>query len=245
MRVLVSCSRLHKVGPYLEALRGAGAAEAALTVLTPADAARADLAALGATADGVLLTGGDDVEPWRYGETPREGIDYDLLPDRDRLEAGLLEGARRARVPVLGVCRGLQFLNVALGGTLWHDLPRERASGVDHAVREPLDALAHAIEVLPGSTALQDWLRRFDAPRVNSRHHQGIRDLAPGLEAVALAPDGLVEAIVGADPSWSLEAVQWHPENLQNLELHRGLFRRFVATIRARCARRAAEVETL
>jgi putative glutamine amidotransferase len=251
MRVLVSCSRLHKVGPYLEALKAAGVQGGDLTVLTPADAARPDLATLAATADGLLLTGGDDVEPWRYGETPHPGIDYELLPDRDQLEVGLFEGARRARVPVLGVCRGLQFVNAALGGTLWHDLPSERPSEVPHALRDPLDLLAHPIETVPGETPLHAWLGRFDAARVNSRHHQGVRDLAPGLEAAALAPDGLVEALVGADPRWFLEAVQWHPENLQALaaaqhgELHRGLFRRFVETIRARCARRTAEVETL
>jgi putative glutamine amidotransferase len=245
MRILVSCSRLHKVGPYLEALRGAGVAAEELTVLTPADAGRPELATLAAASDGLLLTGGDDIEPWRYRERPRADVAYRLLPDRDRLEAGLFEGARCARVPVFGICRGLQFLNVALGGTLWHDLPSERPSAVAHAVAEPLDALAHTVEVLPGASPLHAWLGRAGAPAVNSRHHQAVRELGPGLQPVALAPDGLVEAVVGTDPDWFLRGVQWHPENLQAHELHRGLFRHFLAAVRARRSRRAAEVETL
>lgn len=247
MRILVSCSRPARVEPYLAALAGAGIAESERGVLTPADASRPDLDRLAAAADGLLLTGGDDIEPCRYGESPRPGIIYQHFPGRDELEAALLAGARRAATPVFGICRGLQMLNVALGGTLWHDLPSERPGDVRHSIPEPLDALAHPVRVRPGGSELHELLRAPESagePAVNSRHHQAIRSLAPGLEVVAVAPDGVVEAVIGSDPRWWLRAVQWHPENLQAHELHRRLFAQFVAAARARAAAEAERIDT-
>ncbi|HYK83635.1 MAG TPA: gamma-glutamyl-gamma-aminobutyrate hydrolase family protein [Gemmatimonadales bacterium] len=178
-----------------------------------------DPAAVGAVLDrvqGVVLTGGEDVAPARYHATPHPKLG-ETDPARDAVELALIAGARRRRLPLLAICRGIQILNVALGGTLYQDLGSERPGPVDHA--DP--GTRHGLTVTPGSL-LHRTLAALRA-QVNSRHHQAIRDLAPALRATAWAEDGVIEGAEPADPgaSWTL-AVQWHPEDAVEDELFRG-----------------------
>jgi putative glutamine amidotransferase len=137
--------------------------------------------------------------------------------------------ALRQQKPLLAICRGHQVFNVALGGTLWEDVQSAMPEAIvhDYFFKQDRQYLAHEVELLPGTllaTILQE--QRF---AVNSLHHQGIRELAPGLRVAATAPDGLIEAIELADHPFAL-GVQWHPENLVQVEpTARALFRHFVA----------------
>ena len=174
-----------------------------------------------ARVDGLLLTGGEDVDPTSYHAPAHPRLE-DTDPARDALELALIAAARSRGIPVLGICRGIQILNVAYGGTLYQDLPSERPTAIDHADEQQ----RHGIRVAPDSLAHR-IVRKLELS-VNSRHHQGIRDLAPGLKATAWADDGLVEAIepAGSDgeASWLL-GVQWHPEDDTEQSLFRGFAR--------------------
>jgi putative glutamine amidotransferase len=170
---------------------------------------------------GLVLTGGDDVDPARYHAVPHPKLGT-VDPARDAVELALIAGAYERGLPILAICRGIQLLNVALGGTLYQDLPSERPSAIQHSG----PGAHHPLRVEPGTRAY----RAVGAPSltVNSRHHQAIRDLAPGLRATAWASDELIEAVEstnGARP-WTL-AVQWHPED--DVEL--GLFARFAEAV--------------
>jgi putative glutamine amidotransferase len=194
---------------YVSALTRAGLVPLVIPpLLDPADAA----AVVDATR-GLVLTGGEDVEPARYGAVPHsylEGTDR----GRDALELELIRCARARARPILAICRGIQILNVALGGTLYQDLKSEHTGSIDHQDK----AGRHAIRVAPGSL-LHRTLGAAVAT-VNSRHHQAVRDLAPGLRATAWAEDDLVEAVEW-DAPWML-AVQWHPEDLTETALFAG-----------------------
>jgi putative glutamine amidotransferase len=234
MRVLVTCEAAHKAPPYLEALSAAGFADEELKLLLPGEAG--DWRRLAAEADGLLLCGGPDVEPWRYGEEPQAEAGLDLLPALDALELSALAGAREAARPALCICRGLQVANVFLGGTLYQDLALQRPGPVPHQVIARHDALAHEVDSARGGHPLAEALGGEPLP-VNSRHHQAIQLLGEGLEVIATAPDGVIEAVAlrrEADESsaWWLEAVQWHPENLLAHDRHRALFERFAAAVR-------------
>ncbi len=245
MKLLVSCSLRERTGAYLRALAGVGVEPSAIQTLEAQEADRCDLEALAQAADGLLLTGGADVEPLRYGERLKLGVEYSHFGGRDELEWRLLDGARRGKTPVFGICRGFQVLNVYLGGTLWHDLPLELGNSLTHRVQEPLDFLAHDVAVDGTAGELGRKLAEFgSAIPVNSRHHQGVRRLGVGLRVAAHAQDGLVEAFEFEDScNWWVWAVQWHPENLQAIPCHRALFEAFVAVIRQRAARAVSEEE--
>jgi putative glutamine amidotransferase len=224
--VLFTCEAERKLPPYVDAAKAAGLPCEAIHTVTP-ESPRQDWRRLAREALGLVVCGGPDVEPWRYGEEPIEGVRLSLLPALDAIELGALAGAREAAVPVWGVCRGLQVLNVFLGGTLWQDLPSQRPGSTLHRLDLTPTTLAHPVAVTAPETGLGASLGP-GAPRVNSRHHQGVKDLAPDLRPVAVAPDGLVEALVHADGGWWIQAVQWHPENLLDLPEQLALWRRFV-----------------
>jgi putative glutamine amidotransferase len=201
---------------YVRALDAAGVVPLALpTMLAPERA----VAALGSEIRGLVLTGGEDVEPARYGAVRHPKLE-DTDPARDAAELALIAAARARRLPILAICRGIQILNVALGGTLYQDLASERPGPVTHTGNDG----RHAVRVEPGS--LLERTLGVRAATVNSRHHQAIRDLAPGLRAVAWAEDGLIEAAEPADAGapWML-AVQWHPEDLTERALFDGFAR--------------------
>ncbi len=159
--------------------------------------------------DGLILQGGADIHPSSYGEKPthtRGAVDS----IRDRFELELLRAFAGAGKPVFGICRGMQLINIALGGTLYQDLQLDGATSESHAVVEAYDEHVHGLHF-----AKDGWLcaRYGGAPggRVNSIHHQGVRKLGEGLVAEAFSDDGVVEAIRRADGSFLL-GVQWHPE---------------------------------
>ena len=202
---------------YVRALDAAGLVPLALpTLLAPE---RAAAALQNGTVRGLVLTGGEDVDPACYGAPPHPKLE-DIDQARDAAELALIKTARARGLPILAICRGIQILNVALGGTLYQDLPSERPGPITHDG----DAGRHTIRVEPGSLLERTVGTR--AATVNSRHHQAIRDLAPALRASAWAEDGLIEAVEPADAEapWTL-AVQWHPEDLTERALFDGFAR--------------------
>ncbi len=177
--------------------------------------------------DGLLLSGGGDLDPALFGEEPLPGLGgVDL--HRDALEMALARAARRRKMPLLGICRGCQVLNVALGGTIYQDLPSQRPEGLlQHRQPYPGTFPSHSMTVREG-TRLAHVLGSLSV-RVNSFHHQAVRDVAPGLEAVAWAPDGVVEGIEAPEGPFLL-GIQSHPERLESTSAPMAaLFRAFVA----------------
>jgi putative glutamine amidotransferase len=225
--VLLSSSSEEHTAPYVKALQAAGFSAEEIRVLTPAD--RDSVQELAAQATGLVLCGGIDVDPARYGEEILNET-VETYPERDELEWDLLAAAREAGIPTWCVCRGVQVLNVFLGGSLWQDLPAQRPTDVDHSVNEPKDAIAHTVEILRPDTGLGDVLSR-ETPQVNSRHHQAIRDLGEGLIPVARSADGLLEA-VELPGDWWVRGVQWHPENLIALPQQLALWHDFARAVR-------------
>jgi putative glutamine amidotransferase len=182
--------------------------------------------------DGLLLTGGGDIDPVRYGETPHDSV-HDVEPDRDEFEIGLVGQARARNLPVLAICRGAQVLNVACGGTLVQDIPSQIPGALDHRLAAPPHqpfALAHEIWIDKDTLLarmMNDRLNGADACEVNSRHHQAVKTLAAGFRVSATAPDGVIEAIEDPSASFCL-GVQWHPENFWRTGEFRPLFEGFL-----------------
>ncbi len=200
-----------------------------LKELSPEDAVPAALEGC----DGLLLTGGPDVEPREYGETDRHPtVETDSA--RDRCEFALARAAMARKMPILAICRGTQVLNAAAGGTLMQDIPSALPDALNHQQVEPKNALVHDVTVEP-RTALWSFLSsRLSAQHtmaVNSRHHQSVKALAPGFVVSAVAPDGVIEAIEKPDAPFCV-GVQWHPENFVATGEFRGLFDGFVAAAR-------------
>lgn len=184
--------------------------------------------------DGVLLTGGGDVDPVFYGEDRHPTVE-DAEPGRDEFEIDLARRALEADVPVLAICRGAQVLNVAAGGTLVQDIPSSVTSDLTHTVQEPT-AQCHDIAVTAGTRlarALGPQVESSCACRVNSRHHQSVGRIGNGLVASATAPDGVVEAIEKPDASFCI-GVQWHPENFHANGEFAPLFDAFIEAARQR-----------
>ena len=175
--------------------------------------------------DGFLFPGGQDVTPALYGQKRGENCG-ETCESLDEMSKELFERISRTDKPILGICRGLQLLNVLLGGTLYQDLPTEHPSEVEHHMRPPYDAVTHSVEVAQDSP-LHALLGRTSLG-VNSYHHQAVQDLSPQLRAMARSEDGLVEAawMPGRKFLW---AFQWHPEfSYKTEEASRRIFRAFV-----------------
>jgi putative glutamine amidotransferase len=232
--ILVATASDERAAPYGEALRAVGVPAERIRFVTPDGMSPDETRTLAAGAAGLVLCGGVDVAPSLYGEEVLPNGEVEVFPERDAMEWALMEGAREARVPVWGVCRGIQVLNVFLGGSLWQDLPSQLPGPVPHSVVEPRDALVHTVRVTAPDRPLGRVLAR-ETPHVNSRHHQAIKRLAEGLVPVAESPDGLIEAVVLEDGSdWWVHAVQWHPENLIAMAQHRALWADFAGTLEPR-----------
>jgi putative glutamine amidotransferase len=175
-----------------------------------------------------MLTGGGDLAPSKYGETPHPTVEA-AEPGRDDFELGLVALARQRGLPILAICRGVQVLNVAYGGTLVQDIPSQVPGALAHKLEVPPHQafeLAHEIWIDKDtmlSRLMRERLSDADACEVNSRHHQAIRQLAPGLIVSATAPDGVIEAIEDPAAAFCL-GVQWHPENFWRTGEFRPLF---------------------
>lgn len=163
--------------------------------------------------DGILLAGGNDVSPDRYGHDPIDELG-EVNPLRDEFEGRLVRMAAEMQMPVLGICRGIQSINVAMGGTLWQDVPSQYrtaggAKGIAHSQTRADFYPSHRV-LIEENTMLMKLIGQREI-RVNSFHHQGVRDTAPCMKVAAYASDGLIEAIEHPDLPFFL-GVQWHPE---------------------------------
>ena len=189
---------------YLEGIKAAGG----LPVVLPLEMSESDANQMAETCDGFLFTGGQDVSPELYGMKDATGTIV-ASAERDKLETLLLSRALQADKAVLGICRGLQFINAFLGGTLWQDLPSQHPSEIVHRQGKPYDVPMHQVTL---SGDLRAFLGK-DVLEVNTLHHQAVKDLSSGLMPMAVAPDGIIEAaqMTGKRFVW---AVQWHPEYL-------------------------------
>jgi putative glutamine amidotransferase len=207
---------------YLESIRRAGGEPVELDYQRdePGDVVR--------RSHGLLLTGGGDVDPTLYGEAPHETFQASE-PGRDAYEVALIRAAAASDLPILAICRGMQVLNVALGGTLLQDIPSMVNGAVHHVISEPRYAIAHEVWVASGSRLdrLMGDTLEGETCQVNSRHHQAVKTVAAGWDVSGTAPDGVIEAIEQSGDRFRL-AVQWHPENFWRTGEFRPLFEGFI-----------------
>jgi putative glutamine amidotransferase len=179
--------------------------------------------------DGLLLTGGGDVDPALFGEEPHPTY-HPAEAGRDEHEIKLVRAAVEIDFPLFAICRGLQVLNVAMGGTLIQDIPSSIETSVEHQVPMPKNAMVHEVWIGRDSllaALLSERLEGGDTCMVNSRHHQSIKAVAPGFVVSGTAPDGVVEAVERPGARFCL-GVQWHPENFWRTGEFRSLFEGFV-----------------
>lgn len=223
-------------GAYLSCVQDAGLTPVPITPLHDEAAIRQIVSSCA----GLVLTGGEDVDPRRYGEEPIPDRCF-VTPARDAMEWAALEVALSRRLPVLAICRGIQVLNVFFGGSLWQDLPSQRPQADVHEQGAPWGESWHEIDVKPGSRL--HAILGAGRVRVNSWHHQAVRDLAAGLEITATTADGVIEGVEAAGPDFVV-GVQWHPERVPAGAAadhpDRRLFRAFADAVAARTAEAAA-----
>jgi putative glutamine amidotransferase len=218
---ITSCRKLED---YRQAILHVGGEPRILDSTMPIDQALAGI-------DGLMLTGGDDVAPARYGEPDHPNV-VAAEAGRDEFEIGLVSAARARHMPIFAICRGIQVLNVACGGTLVQDIPSELAGALPHSLPSPPNEpymLAHEIWVDKDSLLSKLMRERLvdESVEVNSRHHQSVKQVANGFRVSATAPDGVVEAIEDPAETFCL-GVQWHPENFFRTGEFRTLFEGFV-----------------
>jgi len=206
---------------YMQGLEEAGA----VPVILPLTVSENVLKKTADLCDGFLFTGGHDVNPKLYGQEKTVHCE-EFCDERDRMEAYIFrEAVLKQNKPALGICRGIQLFNALLGGTLYQDIPAEFPSAITHVKGPPYDVPAHTVRILPKSPLHE--LMGKERIEVNSYHHQGINRIAEGLEIMALADDGLVEAVYMPD-CFYVWAVQWHPEFSLKDEISKKLFASFV-----------------
>ena len=230
MRIALTLDHQEKPGEandYVRALLTAGFGREEIVLLAPGQTPAEAF-------DGVVLGGGVDVDPIRYGQTARPKANVEVDLQRDATDLAVFGRAWREQAPILGICRGLQVVNVALGGTLVQDLPTVRPSEVEHQ-RRPRNRTRrdHTVRIAPG-TRLRA-LAGAGEIAVNSRHHQAIDRVASGLAVSAMAPDGTIEGVETPGERWCV-AVQWHPENLADDPPSLRLFEAFVRAVRERAS---------
>jgi len=224
---LIAIAPCSKLPDYEESVRRAGGDVRVL------DQAADSPAGIIESVQGLLLTGGGDVRPDLYGAVAHPAFDP-AEPGRDAYELELVRLAIEKDLPIFAICRGVQLLNVARGGTLIQHIPDEVGTTVEHRIKEPRFAIAHDVWLTPDSLlerTMRERLDDADSCAVNSRHHQAPKDLGEGLVATATAPDGVVEAIEDPGRRFCL-GVQWHPENFWRTGEFRTLFEGFVQACR-------------
>ncbi|MFW5721730.1 MAG: gamma-glutamyl-gamma-aminobutyrate hydrolase family protein, partial [Desulfohalobiaceae bacterium] len=208
-------------------------------VMIPVGMNTGSLRALLSRIDGLLFTGGGDIDPQRFNGEPHPKV-YGISPERDSLEFFLVEEALASGMPLLAICRGIQVLNIACGGSLYTHIQDQ----IEHSLKHdwfpkfPRDKLAHPVSLVCESK-LQEIFGDADI-RVNSLHHQGISRVGSGLKATAFAPDGLVEGLEVEGADFAL-GVQWHPEFLPQYRSQQRIFQRLVQNAREVVGRRNSE----
>lgn len=207
---------------YLEGIQEAGGTP----VIFPLTEDREELEQLCSLCNGFLITGGQDVDPAIYGETPIPQMG-EICTVLDQMERQVLEYAIKEDKAVLGICRGIQYLNAMLGGSLYQDLNVQHPSKTEHHMEPPYDRVIHQVQIIDGSPLHQ--LLQVTELGVNSYHHQAVKTLAPSLTVMAESEDGLVEAVYMPKKTY-VWAVQWHPElSYQTDKYSRKIFESFVA----------------
>jgi putative glutamine amidotransferase len=222
--VIRDALRVRVNAAYTDALRRVGLIP---FVIPPLGAAEAPPVLDGLA--GLVVTGGEDVAPVRYGQTPHPTVE--AHEDRDESEIALILEARRRLLPTLAICRGIQVVNVALGGTLIQDIPSQATSALNHDPERERDERVHTVRVEPTSRLARAL--GTDCLTTNSFHHQALDSIAPGVRVTARAEDGIIEGAESADPDWWMVAVQWHPEELMDAPepWDRNLFAAFAAAV--------------
>lgn len=226
---LIAIAQNRRMSDYVESVRRAGGEP--VEVVPGGEKPEHILARV----DGLMLTGGGDVDPELYGETANATF-QSADAGRDEFEIALSRAAMASGIPFLAICRGMQVLNVAMGGTLVQDIPSQITGALEHAIPEPRFAIAHEVWVSKGSklsTLLADHMEDGETCHVNSRHHQAVKQAAKGFEVTATSPDGVIEAMESNDAPFCV-AVQWHPENFWRTGEFRELFQGLVQAASAR-----------
>ncbi len=202
---------------YVEAVEEAGG----LPVILPGCTSQEEMARLLCLIQGLILSGGGDVDPVHFGEEPLPGLG-EIDPTRDIFELSFTRLALAAEIPVLGICRGMQILNISFGGSIYQDMVTQVKGCLEHYQKAPRWHPTHKVKIAAGTILA----RIFGATRfwVNSFHHQAVRQLAPGFITSALAVDGIIEGIESTSHPFAL-GLQWHPENLKE---HHVLFHALV-----------------
>jgi putative glutamine amidotransferase len=220
--------RVRLTAAYVTALERAGLIPLIVPPLSGEDAAASVLDSV----SGLVLTGGEDVDPARYGEQRHEKV-RTVNVARDATEAALVEEARARGTPVLAICRGIQILNVALGGTLVQDIPSQCGTDIDHDEEGARNSRTHEVTIEPDSLIARAV--GTEHLSVNSFHHQSVKRVADGMRVTARSPDGVIEGIESTDDDWWVMAVQWHPEEMTDSAepWDRGLFKAFAKKLEA------------
>lgn len=221
-------NRVRLTAAYVTALENAGLIP---LIVPPLSSARAAAGVLDSVA-GLVLTGGGDIDPALYGETRHEKV-HSVNAARDATEAALIQEARSRGMPVLAICRGIQMLNVALGGTLVQDIASQCKTDIAHDEDGPRDSRSHEIAIEPGSLIASAV--GAEHVTVNSFHHQSVKKIADGMRVTARSPDGVIEGMESTDAKWWVMAVQWHPEEMTDSPepWDRGLFNAFARQLKA------------
>lgn len=246
-RLELETDRFYLGRHYCEALEALGA----VPLLVPLIASEEYLASVASLVDGLLLPGSDtDVDPLRFGEEPRPGLKK-IIPEKEETDLILIREAERQSLPTLGICFGMQILNVSRGGTLIQDIASEVENCVKHEQGVPLARGSHSIEVAPdsylsrlitkdgnagtGDPTGKDVSGGMRSIIVNSHHHQAVKELGRDLTATAWTRDGIVECIEDISDKRFVLGVQWHPElSWRNDGLSNSIFKNFVAACRVR-----------
>jgi putative glutamine amidotransferase len=226
---VIAIAQNRKMEDYLESVRRAGGDP--IEVVVDGE----DPQHLLSRVDGLMLTGGGDVDPTLYGETPHATFQA-AETGRDTFEINLARAAVASGVPLLAICRGMQVLNVAMGGTLLQDIPSQVTGALTHSLPQPRHQIAHEVWVSKGSrlaALLADHMEDGETCHVNSRHHQSVERVADGFEVTATSPDGVIEAMEKPGAPFCV-AVQWHPENFWRTGEFRELFEGLVEAASAR-----------
>lgn len=238
MKIALSVSGKEKAkgigSPYFQAMLKAGARPEELELVSASDARRVRADAY----DGVLFAGGEDVDPSFYEEpTKYSSVHADRA--RDEFEFGLLDQVMERRLPILGICRGIQMVNVKFGGTLYQDLKSDTNPEVEHrqtGAGKTRQEATHTVTVTDSDSRLGGVIQ--GSCRVNSLHHQAVKRLGRGLKVTAHSEDGFVEAVEAAEEYPFLMAVQWHPEEMVDQPEQRRIFEEFLAQCREAAQRR-------